>query len=63
MSKNKYINPIPKPEMVSIPKWEYAALVRASTLMEVAQRIIDGGDKYGVTETLKTLFKDDREGE
>ena len=53
---SKYKNPIVKIETVSIPTWEYAALVRASTLLEMAEKLINGLDEYRVRDTLKVLF-------
>lgn len=52
----KYRNPIAKVTMVTIPTWEYASLVRASTMMEVTEKIVNGLDDYRVRDTLKVLF-------
>lgn len=60
MSK-KYQNPIAKMETVTIPTWEYADLVRASTLTVVVEKLVNGLDEYKVRDVLKVLF--DRKGE
>ena len=56
MSKNKYINPIAKVDKVKISTWEYAALVRASTLLEMTEKILNGVSEYQVRDVLKVLF-------
>jgi hypothetical protein len=61
MSK-RYQNPISKVETVTIPTWEYADLVRASTLMMMTKKLVDGLDDYKVREVLKVLY-DRKEGE
>lgn len=59
MSKKKYINPIPKVEKVKISTWEYAALIRASTLLEMTEKIVNGGiSEYQVRDVLKALYGD-----
>ena len=65
MSKNKYINPIAKVDKVSISTWEYAALIRASTLLEIVEKVVNGGvAEYQVKDILKALLFDDvKEGE
>ena len=64
MSKKKYINPIPKVEKVKISTWEYAALVRASTLVDMTEKIVNGGiSEYQVRDVLKVLYGEDKEGE
>lgn len=60
MSK-KYRNPIVKVETVTIPTWEYADLVSASTLTVVVEKLVNGLDDYKVRDVLKVLF--DRKGE
>ena len=57
MSK-KYHNPINKPVMVAVPRWEYAALVRASTLLEVVEKIVSTQEGYIVKEVLPALFQE-----
>jgi hypothetical protein len=64
MSK-KYQNPITKVETVvetvTIPTWEYADLVSASTLTVVVEKLVNGLEEYKVRDVLKVLF--DRKGE
>ena len=55
MSK-KYQNPIAKVETVTIPTWEYADLVSASTLTVVVEKLVNGLDEYKVRDVLKVLF-------
>lgn len=55
MSK-KYQNPIVKVETVTIPTWEYADLVSASTLTVVVEKLVNGLDEYKVRDVLKVLF-------
>lgn len=55
MSK-KYQNPIAKVMTVTIPTWEYADLVRASTLTIVTEKLVNGLDEYKVRDVLKTLY-------
>ena len=62
MSK-KYQNPIAKMETVTIPTWEYADLVRASTLTVVVEKLVKGLDEYKVRDVLKVLFDGGKEEE
>lgn len=55
MSK-KYNNPIAKITTVTIPVWEYADLVRASTLTIVTEKLVKGLDEYKLRDVLKVLF-------
>lgn len=58
---SKYKNPISKVETVTIPTWEYADLVRASTLTMVTKKLLDGVEEYKVRDVLKVLY-DGKEG-
>lgn len=60
---SKYKNPISKVETVKIPKWEYAAMVRASTLLEMTDKIVNVVPDYQVRDVLKVLFGDGKEDE
>lgn len=62
MSK-KYHNPIAKVTTVKVPVWEYAGLVRASTVMEVTEKLVNGLDEYKVRDVLKVLYGDGKEEE
>lgn len=55
MSK-KYHNPIMKVQTVTIPTWEYAALVRASTMLEASERLLNGLDEYRARDALNALL-------
>ena len=59
---SKYKNPIVKLETVKIPTWEYANLIRESTLLRMMEKLVNGLDEYRVRDTLKVLF-DNGEGE
>lgn len=63
MSKRKYQNPIAKMEKVSIPVWEYASLVRASTIVDMTDRLVNGLDEYKVRDALKVLYGEWKEEE
>ena len=56
MSK-KYRNPVPRPEMVRIPVWEYKQLVEKATVLETAQALADKRDDYIARDMLVALFK------
>lgn len=60
---SKYKNPIAKIEMVTIPTWEYADLIRAATLMTMTKKLIDDLEEYKLRDTLKVLYGDGREEE
>ena len=61
---SKYKNPIVKVETVKISTWEYAALVRASTLMDITEKLVNGGiSEYQVRDVLKVLFGEEKEEE
>lgn len=63
MKKAKYRNPIPKPEMVTIPKWEYRELVEKATMFYVLRKLSDSDKKYAASELLEVLFEDKTEVE
>ena len=60
MSK-KYQNPIAKLEKVTIPTWEYADLVRASTIAAMVDKLVAGLDDYKLRDVLKVLFDGGKE--
>lgn len=60
---SKYKNPIVKLETVKIPTWEYAALVKQSTILEMIQRIVNEVPDYQMRDVLKMLFGNDKEDE
>lgn len=60
---SKYKNPIAKVEMVTIPTWEYADLIRAATLMTMTKKLIDDLEEYKLRDTLKVLYGEGKEEE
>lgn len=60
---SKYKNPIAKIEVVTIPTWEYADLIRAATLMTMTKKLVDNLEEYKLRDTLKVLYGDGREEE
>ena len=55
----KYQNPIKKPEMVTLPRWEYARLVAAKTKLDAVEKIVNGMESYGMKDVLKLLLTDE----
>lgn len=55
---SKYNNPIEKPDRVTIPTWEYAALVRTSTIMECVGKLVKGLSEYDARAAIKVLLDD-----
>lgn len=60
---SKYKNPIVKVEMVTIPTWEYADLIRAATLMTMTKKLVDSLEEYKLRDTLKVLYGEGKEEE
>ena len=61
--KYQWKNPIEKVTMVTIPTWEYAGLVRESTLLAMTEKLVNGLDEYKVRDVLKVLYSDGKEEE
>ena len=59
---SKYNNPIEKPDRVTIPTWEYAALVRTSTIMECVGKLSKGLSEYDARAAIKMLMDEDESG-
>lgn len=57
---SKYQNPINKPEMVTIPRWEYARLVNSKTLFDVMLLMVDADKAYDATSLLKLLVENEK---
>lgn len=55
----KYQNPIIKPEMVTLPRWEYARLVAAKTKLDAVDKIVNGMESYGMKDVLKLLLTEE----
>lgn len=62
MSK-KYQNPIEKPKMVEMPRWEYRDLIRSDAMMAVVEKLVNNLDEYKVRDVLKVLFDRGEEDE
>ena len=59
MGKNtmKIHNPVNKPVMVAVPRWEFAALVAAQARLEIIEELLTMEDKYvNVREVPALLF-------
>lgn len=55
----KYQNPINKPEMVTLPRWEYARLVAAKTKLDAVEKIVNGMESYSMKDVLKLLLTEE----
>lgn len=55
MSK-KYQNPIAKATTITIPVWEYTALVAKSTTLETLEQLIENDKKYMAVDLMEILF-------
>lgn len=53
---SKYKNPIVKMETVTIPTWEYADLIKASTIAAATKKLLNGMGEYQVRDALKVLY-------
>ena len=58
MSK-KYHNPIVKVSSVTIPNWEYRALVRADAMLDMVGKLVVNMESYDSKRVLDVLFKDE----
>lgn len=56
MKGKKYRNPIPKPQMVTIPAWEYADLVRDKALLDVVEKLLIGLGEYQARDALMAML-------
>lgn len=60
MSK-QYRNPISKPEMVTIPRWQYDAMMSSTVIMGLVDKIINSDKWYIVDDILKIVCAEDKE--
>ena len=60
MSK-QYRNPISKPEMVTIPRWQYDAMMSSTVIMGLVDKIINSDKWYIVDDILKIVYAEDKE--
>lgn len=51
-----YMNVIAKPQMVTIPKWEYTCLVRANTILDNVEKVLCNVEEYRALELIKLLM-------
>lgn len=56
MSK-KYNNPVNKPVMVKVSRWEYAAQVASATTLEILEALVEDDKPYIALDVLKTMCK------
>lgn len=56
MKGKKYRNPIQKPQMVTIPAWEYADLVRDKALLDVVEKLLTGLSEYQARDALVAML-------
>ena len=54
--KYQWNNPIAKVDMVTIPTWEYANLIRTSTIAAATKKLLNGMGEYQVRDALKVLY-------
>ena len=60
MSK-QYRNPIIKPEMVTIPRWQYDAMMSSTIIMGLVDKIINSDKWYIADDILKIVCAEDKE--
>lgn len=54
--KYKYQNPIAKVTTVTIPVWEYTALVAKAATLETLEQLIESDRKYMAADLMEVLF-------
>ena len=52
----KYQNPIKKPEMVTIPRWEYAQLIADRNTLSILRLLVDNDKSYDATTLMKLMI-------
>jgi hypothetical protein len=57
---SKYQNPINKPEMVTLPRWEYARLLEAKTILSVLRLQVENDKGYDATTLLKLIVENEK---
>ncbi len=62
MSK-KYDNPIEKPKMVEMPRWEYRDLIRSDAMLAVVEKLVNNLDQYKAYDAIKCMLDVDEEEE
>lgn len=56
----KYNNPIGKPEMVTIPRWEYARLIEAKTTLSLLRLQVENDKGYDATALMKLMIENEK---
>ncbi len=56
---SKYQNPINKPEMVTIPRWEYARLIEAKTTLSLLRLQVENDKGYDATTLMKLMIENE----
>lgn len=59
---SKYKNPIGKPEMVRIPRWEYARLIAHSNTLAILRTMIENDKGYDEIALFKMLVEKEKDG-
>ena len=53
---SKYQNPINKPEMVTLPRWEYARLVADRNTLSILRLLVEKDKSYDATTLMKLMI-------
>ncbi len=59
----KYQNPIKKPEMVTIPRWEYARLVADRNTLSILRLLVENDKSYDATTLMKLMIENEKKME
>ena len=60
---SKYQNPISKPEMVTIPRWEYARLVADRNTLSILRLMVENDKAYEATHLMKLMINNENKME
>lgn len=55
----KYQNPVSKPEMVTIPRWEYARLVADRNTLSILRLMVENDKSYEATHLMKLMIENE----
>lgn len=58
---SKYKSPINKPEMVSLPRWEYARLIAQSNTLAILRTMVENDKGYDEIALFKMLIEKEKE--
>jgi hypothetical protein len=59
----KYQNPISKPEMVTLPRWEYARLVANRNTLSILRLMVENDKSYEATHLMKLMIENENKME